>query len=174
MKAPWIKLSKDIVKSPIFDNPDVLKVWIWLLCGANFKESEIVIGNTTIKIAPGQAVISRKTAAKALGMTESKFYRLINLLTSSSQAVSSTNLVFDIVPARERTAAFALNSAVLGLIGFLTTLAVSPLVDYIQTNGNMFLGFNIFAQQLLAIISAFIIVILVIYYYTCCKRALEE
>ena len=84
------------------------------------------------------------------------------------------NLVFDVVPVRERTAAFALNSAVLGLLGFLTTLAVSPLVDYIQANGNTFLGFNIFAQQLLAIISAFIIVMLVIYYYTYCKRVLEE
>ena len=97
MKAPWVKLSKDIVKSPIFDNPDVLKVWIWLLCGANFKESEIVIGNTTKKIAPGQAVISRKTAAKALSMTESKFYRLINLLEEMKCINLETNNRFTLV-----------------------------------------------------------------------------
>ena len=120
------------------------------------------------------AYICLAFSTKSNGIVVYTLYRIINLLTASSQAVSSTNLVFDVVPANERTAAFALNSAVLGLIGFLTTLAVSPLVDYIQTNGNTFLGFNIFAQQLLAIISAFIIVILVIYYYTYCKRVLEE
>ena len=51
-------------------------------------------------------------------------------------------------------AALALQNSIAGVAGFLTTLAISPLVENIQSNGNMFLGFSIQAQQLLGVIAA--------------------
>ncbi len=57
------------------------------------------------------------------------------------------NLLYDYVPHERRTAAYAFQNAVSGLIGFVTTWAVSFLVEYIQNNGNALLGINIYAQQ---------------------------
>ena len=111
---------------------------------------------------------------KSNGVVLYTLYKLIYLIPMSAQGISSTNLIFDIVPANERTAALALNSALLGIIGFVTTLVASPLLDYIQANGNTFLGMNVFAQQVLAVISALITLIIIIYYTFFCRRVFDE
>lgn len=63
------------------------------------------------------------------------------------------NLVYDYVELSRRADAIALTQAVAGVTGFLTTLAVGVLVDYVQENGNRFLGLPVYAQQLTATIS---------------------
>ncbi|MBE6541862.1 MAG: MFS transporter [Ruminococcaceae bacterium] len=73
------------------------------------------------------------------------------------------NLVFDIAKTETRSSALAVTNAVAGTVGFLTTLAVSPLVEYIQNNGNRFLGMNIYAQQVVSMISFIFGVISIVY-----------
>ena len=74
-----------------------------------------------------------------------------------------SNIIFDYAPRESRSDALALSQAVSGLIGFLTTLAASPLVSFIQNNGNSILGIHLYAQQLLAIISSVLFLGLVLY-----------
>ncbi len=76
---------------------------------------------------------------------------------------AETNLIFDYVGPEKRSDALMVKQAVYGLAGFLATLAVTPLVNYIQANGNRFLGMNIYAQQVLSAIS-FVLAVLVIIY----------
>ena len=76
---------------------------------------------------------------------------------------SVINLIYDYVDYDKRTSALALVNAVSGFAGFFATLAVSPLVGYIQNNGNKIFGISIHAQQLLALISAVIVVIILVY-----------
>jgi len=64
-----------------------------------------------------------------------------------------TNLVFDYAPPEKRSDSLAVSQAVSGLAGFLTTLAVSPLISNIQLNGNRFLGLPVYAQQVASAIS---------------------
>lgn len=73
------------------------------------------------------------------------------------------NLCYDYVAEEKRADALAISLAVAGVFGFLSTLAVSPLVTYIQSNQNTFLGMNIYAQQVLSAIS-FIITVITIFY----------
>ena len=73
------------------------------------------------------------------------------------------NLVFDMVKPQMRSNALALSQAASGVIGFLTTLAVSALVSYIQTNGNRFLGLELYAQQVTSAIAAVFTLISVVY-----------
>jgi hypothetical protein len=40
---------------------------------------------------------------------------------------------------------------------------VSPLVEYIQANGNMFLGISVYAQQVVSVIAATLLIVLFIY-----------
>jgi hypothetical protein len=68
------------------------------------------------------------------------------------------------VPHSQRTGAIAIKNTVAGFIGFFTTLAVTPLVTYIQANGNKFLFLeNVCAQQVLSFFAVVVSVILVLY-----------
>lgn len=73
------------------------------------------------------------------------------------------NIIFDNVEKSKRMGALALKSTFAGLAGFLTTLAVSPLVSYIQNNGNVIFGIPVYAQQLLSAIGAVVVLIIMVY-----------
>lgn len=66
---------------------------------------------------------------------------------------SVINLIYDYVGVEKRTSALALKSALAGVAGFLTTLVVSPFVSFMQENGNVLFGVNVYAQQVLSLIS---------------------
>jgi len=74
-----------------------------------------------------------------------------------------TNLVFDMVEPQMRSNALALSQSVSGVIGFFTTLLMSGLVSHIQTNGNRFLGLDMYAQQVTSA-AAFIFTMLSVLY----------
>ncbi len=76
---------------------------------------------------------------------------------------AETNLIFDYVAPEKRSDALMVKQAVYGLAGFFATLAATPLVNYIQANGNRFLGMNIYAQQVLSAISVVLGVLVIIY-----------
>lgn len=73
------------------------------------------------------------------------------------------NMIFDYAPYENRADALAISQAASGVVGFLTTLAVSPLVAFIQRKGIRILGFSLYAQQVVTIISLVIIVFVIIY-----------
>ena len=64
----WIKLHRQVVESPVFDNPNLFKVWMWCLCKASHVEHEVVIGKQIVKLQAGQFVFGRLKAAEILRM----------------------------------------------------------------------------------------------------------
>ena len=85
-------------------------------------------------------------------------HRTFATLYSSCISVSQGNIYFDILKSSdERICGISLVAIVTGSLSFLTTLAVTPLVNYIQANP-IFIGERqIFAQQILATASFIII-----------------
>lgn len=79
---------------------------------------------------------------------------------------SIINLIYDYVDYEKRTSALALVNTASGFAGFFATLAVSPLVEYIQGNGNKLFGLNVYAQQVLALISFVFVILIIIYLVT--------
>ncbi len=73
------------------------------------------------------------------------------------------NLVFDYAEPEFRADALAICQAASGVMGFLATLAASPLVNYIQGNNNSIFGISLYAQQVMSIISVLVLIISVIY-----------
>ena len=63
------------------------------------------------------------------------------------------NLVFDYVAPEKRSDSLAIAQAVSGLVGFLTTVCLSPLVTSVQKCNNTISGVHIYAQQLCTLIS---------------------
>ena len=74
-----------------------------------------------------------------------------------------TNLCFDYVSVDKRRDALAISLAISGLVGFLTTTAISPLVSHIEASGNMFLGLNLYAPQVTSAIAFVLTCVCIIY-----------
>ena len=96
-KESWFKLHRSIIDSNVFENPDILKVWIWIMCKANFKESNPIIGNKTVRLEPGQMIFGRNIAAAELQMTPSKCYRIVNVLQECGNIEIKANNKFSVI-----------------------------------------------------------------------------
>lgn len=83
------------------------------------------------------------------------------------------NLIYDFVEPERRVGALALKNFLAGTAGFLTTLAMSPLIEYVQASGNTFLGLPLYAQQV-ANAFAFLLTIGTIVYLNVVVRKLEK
>ena len=90
-------------------------------------------------------------------------YYMLNAIAMAGINSATINLIYDYVGKEKRVGALALKSTLAGFAGFFTTLAVSPLVSYIQKNGNVFLGLNVYAQQVVSAIAAILLIALIVY-----------
>ena len=73
------------------------------------------------------------------------------------------NLVFDYVTVAQRADSLAITQAIAGSTGFITTLLISPVVSFIQNNGNKVFGLSIYAQQFVSIIALVVSIFAVFY-----------
>lgn len=76
---------------------------------------------------------------------------------------ATINLIYDYVDENNRMGALALNSTLSGFAGFFTTLAIGFLVSKIQNDGNTLFGMNVYAQQIVSVISVIILLLLFVY-----------
>jgi len=71
----YIKVYRKTIRSRVFQNEGLFKVWMWCLLRANHKGQWVSVktgkGTTEVHILPGQFIFGRKTAAKELKMKPS-------------------------------------------------------------------------------------------------------
>lgn len=97
-------------------------------------------------------------------------YYMLNAVAMAGINSAVINLIYDYVEQEKRMGALALNSSLAGFAGFFTTLAVSPLVSYIQNNGNSFMGLNVYAQQVVSVIAVILLGVLILYLNTVVRK----
>lgn len=90
-------------------------------------------------------------------------YYVLFAICSAGISSGELNLIYDYVGENERVVALAIKATAGGLAGFLTTLALSPLVALIQARGLTIFGVNIYAQQVTSLIGLVLCVILIVY-----------
>lgn len=93
----WFKMHRKIIESPVFDNPEALKLWVWILSKASHKEHTLMVGNKTVTVKAGELVFGRRIAARALRMTESKVYRLLKTIENSGMIEVKPNNKFSVI-----------------------------------------------------------------------------
>ena len=91
-------------------------------------------------------------------------YSIVLRVGSAAIAISSTNLLLEITPIEHHATALSINTVITGVLSFLATLAVSPLIDFMQNRGNTLFGMTVYAQQLLSALCAFFYLLLILYY----------
>lgn len=73
-------MYRSITDSQVFNNPDLLRVWVWCLTKATHCDYQQVVGMQIVELKKGQFVYGRKQASKELGISESKFRNLMIML----------------------------------------------------------------------------------------------
>lgn len=92
-------------------------------------------------------------------------YNIMSAISMAGINSAILNIVFGYAPVQIRAQAIALNQALCGVCGFLTTCAASRLVDRIQSNGNMIFGLHLYPQQFMSLVSAVLTAGLLAYTY---------
>lgn len=105
-------------------------------------------------------------AVPATGKILFVLYNILHGIALGGINSALINLIFDYVPIEKRADSLAITQALAGLTGFLTTLCISPLVSFIQSNGNKVFGLPIYAQQFVSMI-ALVFTLLTIFYTRC-------
>ena len=93
----WIKLHRKIIDSAVFENPKILKLWIWCLCKASHKGYESMVGNQIVVLQEGQFIFGRKKASSELKIKESMVYKYIKLLEKFEMINIKSNNKFSII-----------------------------------------------------------------------------
>ena len=88
----WLKLYRSILDSAVFQDAEVLKVWIWLLCSVAFEQHDTICYGKVIHLKPGQIATGRKKIAQCTDLNETKVYRALTALKSLGNIeINSTN-----------------------------------------------------------------------------------
>lgn len=96
----WLKLNRSILTSNVFDNPKLLKVWIWCLCKASHKERDQLVGRQVEHLKEGQFIFGRKSASEELGMPESSVYNYFTQLKQMGNINIKSNNKYSVVTVR--------------------------------------------------------------------------
>ena len=94
------------------------------------------------------------------------FYTIYHCLSAVSMAginSAMTNLICDYIHGDARRNALAINASLGGVTGFLTTCLVSPLVAFIQENGNKIGEITVYPAQLVSALAFILTAALVVY-----------
>ena len=97
----WIRLHRDILDSDVFASQKMLKIWIWCLCKANFKDRKVPLkigrGETLVKVKRGQFIFGRFKAEEELFIDGSTIYKIMLRLEKMNNIKIQSNNQYSIV-----------------------------------------------------------------------------
>lgn len=73
-----------MLESPIFTSEKGLKVWMWCLLRASWKDREVYFGRSLSKLKAGQFIFGRSSAAEELNLPASTIWSWMKILESDS------------------------------------------------------------------------------------------
>lgn len=81
----WVKLHREITDSFVFDDAEMLKLWIYLLCNAAYLERDVLCKGALVHLLPGELIIGRNHLAHVLNISPSKIYRSLKRLQKAEK-----------------------------------------------------------------------------------------
>ena len=84
MNNGWIKLHRCLLDKAIFDNPKLLKVFIWCLCKASHKDHQQLVGRRVVNLKAGQFIFGRYKNAEELNIKPTTLWDYVKLLESNN------------------------------------------------------------------------------------------
>lgn len=101
MNDGFILLSRTLLDSDVFASQKLLKIWIWCLCKANFKDRSVPLkvgkGETIIKVKRGSFIFGRFRAEEELFIDGSTIYKSMKKLQEMNMVKIESNNQYSIV-----------------------------------------------------------------------------
>lgn len=101
MDKGYILLSRGILESDVFASQKLLKIWVWCLCKANFKDRAVTHlrgnGEQIIKCKRGQFIFGRHKAEEELFIDGSTIYKSIKKLEKMNMIKIDSNKSFSVI-----------------------------------------------------------------------------
>lgn len=93
----FVKLHRKLRESAVWNDEKALKVFIWCLLKATHTPRDIMVGNRSVHLEPGQFVTGRKRAAEEVQMPEGTVYDVITSLKRQQQISVKANNKFSLI-----------------------------------------------------------------------------
>ncbi len=97
----YIFLWRKLLSSQVWNNPDLLKVWLWCLLRANHAATWVKFstgkGESEVFIEKGQFIFGRHSAAKELKMNSNTIYKRMMKLKSIGNITMQSNTHYSLV-----------------------------------------------------------------------------
>lgn len=101
MDSGFILLSRRILDSEVFASQKLLKIWIWCLCKANFKDKNIPLkvgkGETIVNVKRGSFLFGRYRAEDELFIDGSTIYKSMKKLEDMGMIEIDSNNQYSVV-----------------------------------------------------------------------------
>lgn len=97
MHNGYIALHRKLLNNPIFDNPALLKMWVWCLLKATHTPYKQIIGLEVVDLNKGQFITGRFAGSKELNVNESTWYKHIKLLEQLEMIALNSNNKYTLV-----------------------------------------------------------------------------
>ena len=76
----WFKVHRSIIESAVFEDAEVFKIWMYILCKASYYEHDAMFQKSVVHIKIGEFATGRKKIARETGISESRVYRALKIL----------------------------------------------------------------------------------------------
>jgi len=87
-----VKLWRRTLESPVFENPKLLKFWLYCLMKASHKKHTAMVGLQVVELEPGQFIFGRKIAAKETKLSQQSIRTFLKILKNlQNLTIKSTN-----------------------------------------------------------------------------------
>ena len=97
----YILLARSIIDSDVFASQKLLKIWIWCLCKASFKDRVVSLkigrGETPVKMKRGQFIFGRHSAEEELFIDGSTIYKSMQKLKELGNITIDSNNQYSII-----------------------------------------------------------------------------
>jgi hypothetical protein len=101
MNNGFILLSRDLLESDVFASQKLLKIWIWCLLKANYKDRTIPLkigkGERLVKVKRGSFLFGRMKAEDELFIDGSTIYKLMKKLSDLDMISIKSNNQYSII-----------------------------------------------------------------------------
>lgn len=92
MRMGYIKVWRKMIDNPaVWDDPEALKVWMWILLNVVWDSGRATFHGKTIDLMPGQRTVGRKIIAAECKVHESKVKRILERFKSDQLINTETD-----------------------------------------------------------------------------------
>lgn len=97
MNEGWVKLHRAVCESAVFEDAEILRLWIYILVNAAHKDHDTVYQGKIVHIKKGEFVTGRKILAREFKLSESKIYRMLTALAELGNIEIKSNNKYSVV-----------------------------------------------------------------------------